>query len=107
LIAALNPDDLDALDENVPFSKYTLDELLGRYHTPEEYGYYFRHNPHSSLYQQYFEELLTVPQPARKIIPPEKIPKPLSSLRKSSNNVMFFVLLFFIICVIIGMKILR
>jgi hypothetical protein len=107
LIAALNPDDLDALDENVPFSKFTLDELLGRYHTPEEYHYYFRHNPHSSLYQQYFEELLTVPQVARKIIPPEMIPKPsLSRGGGGGGGVFVFILLLFIFfCVcIVGKK---
>lgn len=93
LIAALNPDDLDAIDENVPFSKYTLDDLLGRYHTPEEYAYYFQHNPHSSRYREYFEELLTVHQPARNIIPSHKIPKPQSPSSIGKNNIFFGILL--------------
>ena len=94
LIAALNPDDLDAMDESVPFSKHTLDEMLGRYHTPEEYHYYFQHNPHSSRYREYFEELSTVALPARRIIPADKLPK-----RSQSKNGIFllvFVVLFLI-----------
>jgi hypothetical protein len=35
LVAAINPDDLDAIDENLPFTKATLDNLLGRVHTPQ------------------------------------------------------------------------
>ena len=41
LVAALNPTDLDALDESVPFTKKTLDNLLGRELSGEEYGHYF------------------------------------------------------------------
>lgn len=72
IIAALNPDDLDALDESIPFTKYTLDELLGRNHTVEEYAYYFRHNPHSSQFRDLYESFLTIKQPARCIIPPSR-----------------------------------
>lgn len=50
LVGAISPDDIDALDENVPFTKYTLDELLGREHSPQEYRYYFDRNPHSRKY---------------------------------------------------------
>ncbi len=32
LVAAMNPDDLDAMDESVPFTKQTLDILLGVQH---------------------------------------------------------------------------
>jgi hypothetical protein len=41
LVAALNPDDLDAMDESVPFTKATLDNLLGIQHSPESYKHYF------------------------------------------------------------------
>ena len=54
LVAAVNPMDLDALDENLPFSKHTLDDLLGRKHTEEEYKYYFDRNPHASLYADHY-----------------------------------------------------
>lgn len=41
LVAAMNPDDLDAMDESVPFTKSTLDNLLGIKHNEESYRYYF------------------------------------------------------------------
>jgi hypothetical protein len=41
LVAAMNPDDLDAMDESVPFTKTTLDNLLGIQHNNETYKYYF------------------------------------------------------------------
>lgn len=41
LVAAMNPDDLDAMDESVPFTKNTLDNLLGIKHNEESYRYYF------------------------------------------------------------------
>lgn len=43
LVAAINPDDLDAMDESVPFTKATLDNLLGIQHNEESYRYYFDH----------------------------------------------------------------
>jgi len=41
LVAAMNPDDLDAMDESVPFTKQTLDNLLGIKHDEVNYRYYF------------------------------------------------------------------
>jgi hypothetical protein len=41
LVAAMNPDDLDAMDESVPFTKSTLDNLLGVQHNEESYRHYF------------------------------------------------------------------
>lgn len=41
LVAAMNPDDLDAMDESVPFTKFTLDNLLGIVHNEESYRHYF------------------------------------------------------------------
>lgn len=41
LVAAMNPDDLDAMDESVPFTKPTLDNLLGIQHNEESYRHYF------------------------------------------------------------------
>lgn len=41
LVGACYPDDLDALDESVPFTKTSLDQLLGINHTNESYQYYF------------------------------------------------------------------
>jgi hypothetical protein len=42
LVAAFNPDDLDAMDESVPFTKQTLDNLTGYVTNPQEYQYYFQ-----------------------------------------------------------------
>jgi hypothetical protein len=41
LVAAMNPDDLDAMDESVPFTKFTLDNLLGVVSNEETYRHYF------------------------------------------------------------------
>jgi len=41
LVAAMNPDDLDAMDESVPLTKMTLDNLLGIQHNDETYKHYF------------------------------------------------------------------
>ena len=41
LVAAMNPDDLDAMDESVPFTKATLDNLLGIQTNVESYRQYF------------------------------------------------------------------
>lgn len=41
LVAAMNPDDLDAMDESIPFTKATLDNLLGIQHNEESYRHYF------------------------------------------------------------------
>jgi len=41
LVAAMNPDDLDALDESVPFTKFTLDNLLGIVSNDVSYQHYF------------------------------------------------------------------
>lgn len=43
LVAAMNPDDLDAMDESVPLAKQTLDNLLGVVHNDESYRHYFTH----------------------------------------------------------------
>ena len=43
LVAAMNPDDLDAMDESVPFTKSTLDNLLGVETNEESYRHYFNH----------------------------------------------------------------
>jgi hypothetical protein len=69
LVASISPDDLDALDESVPFSKYTLDNLLGRTHFPEEYRYYFDRNPHGKYYAAYYDRLATEQNHSRYIIP--------------------------------------
>jgi hypothetical protein len=41
LVAVMNPDDLDAMDESVPFTKPTLDNLLGVKSSEGDYRRYF------------------------------------------------------------------
>lgn len=41
LVGAMNPDDLDAMDECVPFTKFTLDNLLGIVSNEASYKHYF------------------------------------------------------------------
>ena len=41
LVAAVSPDDLDAMDESVPFTKFTLDNLLGVVSNDATYRHYF------------------------------------------------------------------
>lgn len=41
LVAAMNPEDLDAMDESVPLTKATLDNLLGIQHNEATYRHYF------------------------------------------------------------------
>jgi hypothetical protein len=43
LVAAMNPHDLDAMDESVPFTKQTLDNLLGHVSSEQSYKYYWDH----------------------------------------------------------------
>lgn len=45
LVAAMNPNDLDALDESRPFTKGTLGNLLGRVLSQEEYSEYWNKHP--------------------------------------------------------------
>jgi hypothetical protein len=41
LVGAMNPNDLDAMDESVPLTKRTLDNLLGICHNDATYRHYF------------------------------------------------------------------
>lgn len=41
LVAAMCPEDLDAMDESIPFTKFTLDNLLGIVSNEESYKHYF------------------------------------------------------------------
>jgi hypothetical protein len=69
LIAAICPHDLDAIDESLPFTKHTLDELMGRVHCQSEYEYYWKHHPKHKKYNSYFTRFLTEEIPARYIVP--------------------------------------
>lgn len=68
LIAAINPHDLDAIDESIPFTKDTLDNMLGRVHSPQEYQYYFERNPHASIFLDVYARFLNEKTFARNIV---------------------------------------
>lgn len=56
LVAAINPDDLDAIDESYPFTKCTLDNLLGRVLGEQEYQQYFYKHPKASQFSAYYSQ---------------------------------------------------
>ncbi len=41
LVGAMNPDDLDAMDESIPLTKWTLDNIMGVQTTDQEYRRYY------------------------------------------------------------------
>jgi hypothetical protein len=72
LVAAINPMDLDAMDESLPFTKFTLDNLLGRSHTQDEYRYYFDRNPHGVMYRDQYQRFAHEQVHARSLVTPEE-----------------------------------
>jgi hypothetical protein len=50
LVGAINPNDLDAMDDSRPFTKFTLDNILGRGLTPQEYIRYWQGHPKGKEY---------------------------------------------------------
>lgn len=74
LVAAICPDDLDNMDECIPFTRFTLSNILGRKLNPDEYQHYFVNNPNSDLYVQDYARFLNEESKcAREIIPtPER-----------------------------------
>ena len=72
LVASINPYDLDALDENLPLTKSTLDNILGRKLSPNEYQYYFEKNPNAALYVSAYSRFLSEDCFAQEIIPKQQ-----------------------------------
>jgi hypothetical protein len=68
VVAAINPDDLDALDESLPLTKGTIDNLIGRKITNEEYKKYWDLNPHGNLYTDLFTRFRDQDTIASKIV---------------------------------------
>ena len=78
LTAAINPDDLDALDESIPFSRFTLSNLLGREMSPQEYYCYFNNHPQAQQYSSLYPRLLDDQAVAKTILSQPVVPVPLS-----------------------------
>lgn len=83
LAASINPYDLDAMDESVPFTKKTLNDLMGRNITLEEYRHYFRLNPNAAKYgqiQNQFEREDILAKDILLAIQQGKLPQPTHSI---------------------------
>lgn len=72
LVSSINPFDLDALDENLPLTRYTMSNILGRQLNPVEYQYYFERNPNAALYVREYARFLNEEIFAQEIIPSEE-----------------------------------
>lgn len=68
LAAAINEDDLDALDESVPFTKMTMNNLMGRKLSADEYKLYFDNNPNAKKYSHLYNEFTREDVVARQIL---------------------------------------
>lgn len=56
LVADINPDDLDAMDESLPFTRKTMNELLGRKLTCDEYEWYFKKHSAAGKFRPQLEQ---------------------------------------------------
>ncbi len=62
LVAAMNPNDLDALDQHAPLTKLTMDNLMGRTLTEIEYRSYFNQHPNAMwLFAEDYPLFLSTP----------------------------------------------
>ncbi|HSW71599.1 MAG TPA: hypothetical protein VLH77_06440, partial [Gammaproteobacteria bacterium] len=93
LVAALCPNDLDALDEDIPLSKMTFDNILGMKLTEAEYKHYWDLNPFSRAHSKVYDKFLTEQMHALKILEkyaPELLPDDYSNkgaiLNQYNNN---------------------
>jgi len=59
IVGAINPYDLDALDDSRPLSKFTLDNIFGRCISKEEYRKYWNNHPTHTQFESNFERLST------------------------------------------------
>ena len=60
LTAAMNPNDLDALDQHAPLTKPTLDNIIGHVTTAAEYESYFNSHPQANwLFAEDYNAFLT------------------------------------------------
>lgn len=73
-VGSINPYDLDSLDDNRPMSKYSLDNIIGRTTTLEEYRKYWDNHPkkdHNGVpvnYEPNYGRLSTEPKHTQQIL---------------------------------------
>lgn len=81
LVGAINPDDLDCLDESsAPLTKYTLDLIMGRHVSDQEYRAYFNSHPGSYQYRPMYGRFYEEPGPTNRFVKPGIWSKCLSAL---------------------------
>jgi len=68
LVGAINPYDLDALDDSRPLSRFTIVQLLGREITEQEYRKYWDAHPKHKEHEPRYRDLLTIPEYTVKIL---------------------------------------
>jgi hypothetical protein len=67
IVAAINPQDLDGLDEDMPLSKLTIENIMGRGLTIQEYEMYFVNHPDGRVFDPEYslfvssETAMTIP----------------------------------------------
>lgn len=67
-VGAINPYDLDSLDDSRPMSKYTLDNIIGRGTTTEEYRKYWNNHPKCAQYESNYGRLSTEQKHTQQIL---------------------------------------
>lgn len=88
LVGAINPNDLDAMDDSRPFTKYSLENLLGRPLTDVEYSKYWNEHPRAKEYQNSYSRFCSEQKHATDIlgkdssVPVKKLTGLMSSLFK-------------------------
>jgi hypothetical protein len=83
LVGAINPYDLDALDESRPLSRFTMSQLLGRDLTPQEYRRYFDAFPHRAKFELQYYNLCNGNAHSYDILGPTRRPSLLSRVASS------------------------
>jgi hypothetical protein len=82
LVAAINPHDLGDLGSGHPLSKFTLDNLMGRNITPNEYKKYWLANPNHRIFSCRYNDFAHQKLSAREIIAAAKTESILTSMSK-------------------------
>lgn len=83
LVGSINPYDLDAMDDSTPFTKYTIDNLLGRPVTREEYSRYWNEHPKSKEFSNVADRFATEQKHAADVLANKPVPTATTSKRLS------------------------
>lgn len=70
MVGAINPDDLDAIDDSRPFSKFTMSNILGRVLTDQEYRKYWDTHPKHGEFSSKYTVMANEQKCTREILGP-------------------------------------